>query len=55
MLPSGIELLNDDVYLFEITDPNVELVIDYRIEKGYGYYSVEFLRKREENKEEQEI
>jgi DNA-directed RNA polymerase subunit alpha len=48
MLPSGIELVNDDVYLFEITDPNVELVISYRIEKGYGYYSLDFLRKREE-------
>ena len=32
-LPSGIELLNEDVYLFEITDPSVELNIDIRIEK----------------------
>ena len=32
-LPSGIELLNEDVYLFSITDPSVELNIDIRIEK----------------------
>jgi hypothetical protein len=48
-------LINDDVYLFEITDPNTELIISYRIEKGYGYYSLDFLRKREEQKEEQDI
>lgn len=55
MLPSGIKLLNPDIYLFEITDPNVELVMEYRIEKGYWYYSLEYLRKREENKEAQDI
>jgi DNA-directed RNA polymerase subunit alpha len=55
ILPSWIELLNEDVYLFEITDPNVELVIDYRIEKWYWYYSLEFLRKREQNKDSEEI
>ena len=55
VLPSGIELINDDVYLFEITDPNTELIISYRIEIGYGYYSLDFLRKREEQKEEQDI
>jgi len=32
-LPSGIELLSEDVHLFEITDPSVELNIDIRIEK----------------------
>jgi DNA-directed RNA polymerase alpha subunit len=32
-LPAGIELLNDDVVLFEITDPSLELNIDIRIEK----------------------
>ncbi len=48
MLPSGVELVNEDVYLFEITDPNVELVMSFRIEKWYGYYSLDFLRKRDE-------
>jgi hypothetical protein len=32
-LPSGIELLNDEEYLFEITDPSLELNIDVRVEK----------------------
>jgi len=32
-LPGGIELLNEDVYLFEITDPSVELNIEVRVEK----------------------
>jgi DNA-directed RNA polymerase alpha subunit len=32
-LPAGIELLNEDEYLFEITDPSAELNIDIRIEK----------------------
>jgi DNA-directed RNA polymerase subunit alpha len=45
--PSGITLLNPEVYLIEITDPSVELVFDLRIEKGYGYYSLDFLRSRE--------
>lgn len=46
-LPSGIEVLNKDVHLFEITDPSLELVVEMRIEKGYGYYSIDFLRWRE--------
>ena len=46
-LPSGIELLNDEEYLFEITDPSLELNIDVRVEKWYKYYSVEFLRNRD--------
>jgi len=53
-LPSWIEILNEDEYLFEITDPNVDLNIEYRIEKGYGYYSIEFLRKREESSDAKE-
>ncbi len=54
-LPSGIEVLNPDVYLFEITDNNVNLLIDYRVEIGYGYYSIDFLRQREEEKESTDI
>ena len=46
-LPSGIELLNGDVHLFEITDSSVELSIELRIEKGYGYYSLDYLRQRD--------
>jgi DNA-directed RNA polymerase alpha subunit len=54
-LPSGVVLLNDDVMLFEITDPSVKFAIEMRIEKGYGYYSIEFLRNRQKNKEEAEV
>ena len=54
-LPGGIELLNEDVYLFEITDPSVELNIDIRIEKGYGYYSIDFLRTRDRKDEDNEV
>ncbi len=46
-LPSWVELLNDDIYLFEITDPAIEFILDFRVEKWYGYYSLDYLRKRE--------
>lgn len=46
-LPSGITLLSDDVFLFEITDPSTEIIADVRIEKGYGYYSIDYLRHRD--------
>jgi len=45
-LPSGVELLNGEEHLFEITDSSVELNMEVRIEKGYGYYSLDYLRLR---------
>ena len=54
-LPSGIELLNKDEYLFEITDPSLELNIDIRIEKWYKYYSVEYLRNRDAEEENTDV
>lgn len=51
-LPAGIELLNEDVDLFEITDPSLELNIDIRIEKWYGYYSIDYLRSRDRKDED---
>ncbi len=54
-LPSGVEMLNGDVYLCEISDPSVEVVLDYRLEKGYGYYSIDFLKSREEKKDGQDL
>lgn len=51
-LPSGVTLLNTETYLFEITDPNVTFVFELRIEKWYGYYSIEYLRNREKDKED---
>lgn len=47
-LPSGVKVLNEEEYLFEITDPSTEVVFDLRIEKGYGYYSIDFLRTRDQ-------
>lgn len=46
-VPAGIELLSKDEYLFEITDPSVELDVEFRVEKGYRYYSLDYLRERE--------
>jgi DNA-directed RNA polymerase alpha subunit len=37
-LPSWITLLNPQEPLFEITDAAVEINMELRIEKGYGYY-----------------
>ncbi|MDR2189959.1 MAG: hypothetical protein LBP53_01925 [Candidatus Peribacteria bacterium] len=50
-LPSGIELLNPEEFLFEITDAAVEINMEIRIEKGYGYYSLEYLRARSKKEE----
>lgn len=47
-LPSGVILLNPETVLLEIADPATECVIDFRLEKGYGYYTMDFLRGREE-------
>jgi DNA-directed RNA polymerase subunit alpha len=47
-LPDGLVCLNDNQYLFEITDSATELYIEMRVEKWYGYYSMEYLRAREE-------
>lgn len=51
-LPTGITLLNQESYLFEITDPNLSFSFELRIEKWYGYYSIDFLRNREKEQED---
>ena len=50
-LPSGITLLNPEEPLFEITDAAVELNMELRIEKWYGYYSLDYLRNRDKKSE----
>ncbi len=50
--PTWIELLNEDVYLFEITDSDTQLVFDLRVEKWYGYLSIDRLKERENQKEQ---
>ncbi len=54
-LPDWIEILTDDKYLFEITDPKLELEISYRLEKWYRYLSLEELQKREKKNMEDDI
>ena len=54
-LPAGIEILTDKAYLFEITDPNTELVISIRLEKWYRYISLEELKKREKKLSENDM
>ena len=46
-LPAGVEILTDNTYLFEITDPKLKLELSFRLEKGYRYLSLEELKKRE--------
>lgn len=53
-LPDGLICLNEDTYLFEITDSTAEMYVEMRIEKWYGYYSIEYLRAREEKAEDTE-
>lgn len=54
-LPAGIELLNPEERLFEITDGSTEVNMDIRIEKGYRYYSVNYLRTRDKNEENSDV
>nr|MBP7847890.1 hypothetical protein [Patescibacteria group bacterium] len=53
--PSGVQLLNPDVYLFEISDSSTEFIAEVRLEKGYGYYTIDFLRNREGKKDDGDI
>lgn len=54
-LPSWIDLLNPDEFLFEITDSSVELDIDIRVEKWYGYFSLDYLRNRDKKSESTDV
>lgn len=54
-LPSWVDFLNENVYMFEITDPSVELVVDFRLEKWYWYFNIDLLRKREEKEEATDV
>jgi len=53
-LPAWVEILTDDIYLFEITDPKAVLEISYRLEKWYKYLSIDELQKREKEMAESE-
>ena len=51
----GIQVLDEDIYMFEITDSVDEIYIEYRVEKWQWYMSIDILRKREEKNEENDI
>ncbi len=50
--PTGVELLNPEEELFEITESSREIEMEIRIEKGYGYYSLDYLRQRDRSGEQ---
>ena len=52
--PSDLELVTPDVYLFEITD-NISVEFKVRVEKDYRYFSLDYLKKREESQQDVEI
>ncbi len=52
--PANIELVTPDVYLFEITD-KVNAEFEVRVEKDYRYFSLDYLKKREEESEDSAI
>ena len=54
-LPSGIILLNPEEPLFEITDAATEINMELRIEKWYGYYSLDYLRNRDKKTESKDV
>ena len=54
-LPSWITLLNPDEPLFEITDAATEINMELRIEKWYGYYSLDYLRNRDKKSESKDV
>lgn len=47
--PSGIEILNKDLYITEIDQDGLELNIDIRVEKWVWYLTLEELKEREED------
>ena len=54
-LPSWITLLNPEETLFEITDAATEINMELRIEKWYGYYSLDYLRNRDKKSEWKDV
>lgn len=48
-LPSGVKILNEDLYITEIDKDWIELDLEIRIEKSVWYLSLEELKKREDD------
>ncbi len=47
--PTGVEILNKDLYITEIDKDGMNLDIEIRVEKSVGYFSIEDLKKREDD------
>lgn len=47
--PTGVEILNKDLYITEIDKDGLNLDIEIRVEKSVGYLSIEDLKKREDD------
>lgn len=54
-LPAGVTLLNPDAPLFAVSDPSFSAKIALRVEKGYGYYSLQYLQSRDAENEAQDV
>jgi DNA-directed RNA polymerase subunit alpha len=48
-VPTGVEVINKDLYITEIDKDGLEIDIDIRIEKSLGYISIEDLKAREDD------
>lgn len=48
-LPSGVKIINPELYISEIDKDGLEIDIEIRVEKGVGYMSIEDLKKREDD------
>lgn len=47
--PSGVKVLNPDLYITEIDKDGIKLDIEIRVEKSVGYLSLEELKKKEDD------
>lgn len=54
-LPSGVTLVNADTHLLEIADGATEFIVEFRLEKWYGYYSMTHLRAREDKNDDSDV
>ena len=48
-VPTGVEVINKDLYITEIDKDGLEIDIDIRIEKSLGYISIEDLKANEDD------
>lgn len=48
-VPSGVEIVNKDMYITEIDKDGLGIEMDIRIEKSIGYVSIQELKKREDD------